>query len=281
MSRTKGLRPRNIKMLIFEVFMVIFTCIYLYPFYAMIVLAFKTPAQALMDPLSFPTDFEIANFKQAWVMTDFPRVFFNTLVTTVISVGMILLVTGMGSFTLARIRTKSTKFLYFFFISGLMIPFYLSLSPSVKLMKDLGLMDSIFGISLSYIGRNVAFAVFLFMGFIKSIPDELAESAIMDGCRPFRLYFSIYFPMLKHIITTLAILDTMTIWNDFLYPLLVLQSKKNQTLTLVQYVFRSEANTQWNLIFASYLLSMLPLLIVYFLLQKNIVEGIAAGAVKG
>ena len=103
----------------------------------------------------------------------------------------------------------------------------------------------------------------------------------MDGCRPFRLYFSIYFPMLKHIITTLAILDTMTIWNDFLYPLLVLQSKKNQTLTLVQYIFRSEANTQWNLIFASYLLSMLPLLIMYFLLQKNIVEGIAAGAVKG
>ena len=174
MSKGKALRPRNIKMLIFEIFMILFTCVYLYPFYAMIVLALKTPAQALMDPLSFPTSFEVSNFKEAWVMTDFPRVFFNTLIITAISVVMILFVTGMGSFTLARIKTRTTKFLYYFFIAGLMIPFYLSLSPSVKLMKDLGLMDSIFGICLSYIGRNVAFAVFLFMGFIKSMPNELA-----------------------------------------------------------------------------------------------------------
>lgn len=281
MSNVKRFRPANIKMMIFELFMILFTCVFLYPFYVMIVLAIKTPAQALMDPMSFPTSFEISNFVTAWDMTNFPRVFLNTLIVTVVSVVMILFVTGMGSFTLSRVRIRSTRFLYYFFIFGLMIPFYLSLSPSVKLMKDLGLMDSLGGLSLSYIGRNVAFAVFLFMGFIKSIPNELGESAVIDGCRPFRMYFSIYFPMLKHIITTLAILDTMSIWNDFLYPLLVLQSKKNQTLTLVQYVFRSEANTQWNLIFASYLLSMLPLLIAYFLLQKNIVEGIAAGAVKG
>jgi raffinose/stachyose/melibiose transport system permease protein len=179
------------------------------------------------------------------------------------------------------LKNKLTGFLYYFFISGLMIPFFLSLVPSVKLMKDLHLMDTLNGISLSYIGRNVAFAVFLFMGFIRTIPKEIGESAIVDGCRPFKLYWYIYFPMLKPVVTTLVILNAMSIWNDFLFPLLVLQSNANRTLTLVQYIFRSEANTQWNLVFASYLLSMLPLMILYFALQKNIVEGIAAGAVKG
>ncbi len=281
MYNIKRMSPRKIKLHIFEIIMILFTAIYLLPFYAMTVLSIKTPAQALMSPMSLPKNFEIVNFIKAWNMTNFPKVFFNTLYITVISVILIIVFTGMGSFTLAFCRNRVTSFLYYFFISGLMIPFYLSLSPSVKLMKDLHIMDSTMGLSVSYIGRNVAFAVFLFMGFIRSIPAEISESAVMDGCRPFKLYWLIYFPMLKHIVSTLAILDTMAIWNDFLYPLLVLQSKKNQTLTLVQYIFRSEANTQWNLIFASYLLSMLPLLILYFLLQKNVVEGIAAGAVKG
>ena len=273
--------PQKIRRTIGELFMIAFTCVFLFPFYIMIIFAVKTPAQALMDPLSFPTSFEISNFVKAWQMTDFPRTLSNTFIITVTSLFLIVVVTGMGTFVMHRTRNRLVRNLYYFFIAGLMIPFYLSLSPSVKLMKDIGLMDSIPGICISYVGRNIPFAVFLFMGFIRSVPGELAESAVMDGCSPYRMYWGIYFPLLKHVISTLVILDTMAIWNDFLYPLLILQTKKHQTLTLVQYVFRSEANTQWNLIFASYLLSMLPLLLVYFALQKNIVEGIAAGAVKG
>ncbi len=281
--KVKGHRkgPAKLKLMIGEILMLLFTCLFLFPFYVMVILAVKTPAQALKNPMSFPTSFEITNFVQAWEMTNFPRTFSNTLIVTVVSVSMIVIVTGMGTFVMDRIKNRFIRNLYYFFLAGMMIPFYLSLSPSVKLMKNLGLTDSIPGICISYIGRNVPFAVFLFMGFIKSVPSVLAESAVIDGCSPFTMYWRIYFPLLKHVVSTLVILDTMSIWNDFLYPLLILQSKRNQTLTLVQYVFRSEANTQWNLIFASYILSMLPLLITYFALQKNIVEGIAAGAVKG
>ena len=278
---TRAIHPKKLRKALIEAVILLFTLIYLYPFYAVIVLSVKTPSQALMDPMAFPTSFETFNFITAWEKTNFPTTFLNTVIVTVSSVLLIILVTGMGSFVLARCRNKFTGFLYYFFIAGLMIPFYLSLTPSVKLMKDLGMMDSIAGLSISYVGKNVAFAVFLFMGFIRGIPNEISESAVMDGCHPLRLYWSIYFPMLKHIVSTLAILDTLTVWNDFLFPLLILQSKKNQTLTLVQYIFRSEANTQWNLIFASYLLAMIPLLVLYFVLQRNIVEGIAAGAVKG
>ncbi len=281
-SKSKsGMSPAKIRLLIGELIMIAFTCVYLFPFYVMIVLAVKTPSQALLNPLAFPTKLELTNFLQAWQKTNFPHVLGNTFVLTAVSVFLIILVTGMGTFVMHRTKNKFIKGLYYFFIAGMMIPFYLSLTPSVKLMKDLKLMDSIAGMCLSYVGRNVPFAVFLFMGFIRSVPNELAESAVMDGCNPFIMYWRIYFPLLKHVVSTLVILDCMAIWNDFLYPMLILTSKKNRTLTLAQFVFRSEASTQWNLVFASYFLSMLPLLIAYFLLQKNIVEGIAAGAVKG
>ena len=280
-KKKNRISPVKVRRTVSEILMILFTCVFLFPFYVMIVLAVKTPSQALMNPLSFPTSFELSNFIKAWQMTNFPRTFFNTFIITAVSVILIVLVTGMGTFVMHRTKNRFVRNLYYFFIAGLMIPFYLSLSPSVKLMKNLNLMDSIPGICISYIGRNIPFAVFLFMGFIKSVPNDLAESAVIDGCSPFKMYWKIYFPLLKHVVSTLIILDTMSIWNDFLYPLLILQTKKHQTLTLVQYVFRSEASTQWNLIFASYLLSMLPLLITYFALQKNIVEGIAAGAVKG
>lgn len=280
-EKKNGVKPAKVRAAIGEICMILFTCIFLLPFYVMITYAVKTPAQALMEPLSFPTSIEISNFVKAWQMTNFPRTLWNTFIITVASVFMIVVITGMGTFVMDRVKNRFIRGLYYFFIAGLMIPFYLSLSPSVKLMKDIGFMDSIPGICVSYVGRNIPFAVFLFMGFIRSVPNELAESAVIDGCSPLRMYWGIYFPLLKHVVSTLVILDTMSIWNDFLYPLLILQSKKHQTLTLVQYVFRSEAGTQWNLIFASYLLSMLPLLITYFALQRNIVEGIAAGAVKG
>lgn len=275
------LKPKKIRLFFLETLLVLLTLFYLYPFYAVIVLSIKTPAQALMSPMSLPTSLELSNFATAWKMTNYPKAFFNSLYIVALSVFLIVTLSGMGSFSLSMVKNRFTGFLYYFFIAGLMIPFFLSLVPSVKLMKDLHLMDSLNGISLSYIGRNVAFAVFLFMGFIRSIPKEIGESAIVDGCRPFKLYWYIYFPMLKPVVTTLVILNAMSIWNDFLFPLLVLQTNGNRTLTLVQYIFRSEANTQWNLVFASYLLSMLPLMILYFALQKNIVEGIAAGAVKG
>lgn len=280
-ERKRGIKPIQVRRTIGEGIMILFTGIFLFPFYVMITYAVKTPAQALMNPMAFPTGIEISNFVKAWQMTNFPRTLWNTFLITVVSVALIVIVTGMGTFVMDRVKNRLVRNLYYFFIAGLMIPFYLSLSPSVKLMKDIGFMDSLPGICISYVGRNIPFAVFLFMGFIRSVPNELAESAVIDGCNPLRMYWGIYFPLLKHVVSTLVILDTMSIWNDFLYPLLILQTKKHQTLTLVQYVFRSEAGTQWNLIFASYLLSMLPLLITYFALQRNIVEGIAAGAVKG
>ena len=171
--------------------MIAFTCVFLFPFYIMIIFAVKTPAQALMDPLSFPTSFEISNFVKAWQMTDFPRTLSNTFIITVTSVFLIVVVTGMGTFVMHRTRNRLVRNLYYFFIAGLMIPFYLSLSPSVKLMKDIGLMDSIPGICISYVGRNIPFAVFLYNGFVEGIPEELDEAARIDGCSFTRTFWDL------------------------------------------------------------------------------------------
>ncbi|MCL2058171.1 MAG: carbohydrate ABC transporter permease [Oscillospiraceae bacterium] len=276
-----SLLTKKLRLGLFELFMIAFALLYLFPFYTVITLALKSPAQALMNPLAIPRSIEINNFITAWQQTNFPRALGNSLFITGFSVSMVLAVTGMGTFAISRMNKNISNAVYYFCIAGLMVPFYLALSPTVKLMKDLSLMNSILGISLFYVGRGVAFAVFLFMGFIRTIPEEIAESAFMDGCRPLRMYWSIYFPMLKPVVSTLAILNSLSIWNDFLLPLLVLQSSRNYTLTLAQYIFRGEATTRWHLVFAAYLMAMTPLILFYFALQKNIVEGIATGAIKG
>ena len=281
MSNQIRISPQRMRTLIFEIILILFTLLYLFPFYMVMTLSVKSPSQALMDPLGIPKSFNIDNFVQAWRQTNFAQALSNSVFITVTSVIMILIVTGMGSFAISKLSKRFSSIVYYIFVSGLMIPFYLALTPSVKLMNDVGLMNSTFGLSLFYVGRHVSFAVFLLVGFLRTIPGEISESAIIDGCRPFRLYWNICFPMLKPAITTLAILNSLSIWNDFLFPLLVLSSTRNRTLTLAQYIFRSEASTKWHLVFSAYLMAMTPLLILYFVLQRNIVEGIATGALKG
>ena len=133
-KKKNSISPVKVRRTVSEILMILFTCVFLFPFYVMIVLAVKTPSQALMNPLSFPTSFELSNFIKAWQMTNFPRTFFNTFIITAVSVILIVLVTGMGTFVMHRTKNRFVRNLYYFFIAGLMIPFYLSLSPSVCLL---------------------------------------------------------------------------------------------------------------------------------------------------
>jgi raffinose/stachyose/melibiose transport system permease protein len=132
-----------------------------------------------------------------------------------------------------------------------------------------------------YIGRSLPFSVLMYVGFIRGVPNEIIDSANIDGCTPFRSYFSIVFPMVKTVTSTVIILNVLSIWNDFLFPLLTLTRSRLQTIPVILRTFYGESQNEWNLTFSAFLLSMLPLIIFYFILQKNIVEGVAAGALKG
>jgi raffinose/stachyose/melibiose transport system permease protein len=241
----------------------------------------KMPEELLFSPLSFPQKFHLENYAAAWKRMEFITKFSNSFIVTSFSTLGIAFVSGMGSFTLAKRENKLYGFLYYFFIAGLMIPFYMTLTSLMGLMRDLYLINSHWGLILVYIGRSMPFSILLYVGFIRAVPNEIIDSANMDGCTPFRSYFSIVFPMVKTVTATSIILNVLGIWNDFLFPLLTLTRTRLQTIPVILRTFQGESQNEWNLTFAAFLLSMLPLMIFYFILQKNIVEGVAAGALKG
>jgi raffinose/stachyose/melibiose transport system permease protein len=241
----------------------------------------KLPEELLFDALGFPKAFRFENYVAAWGRMDFPRKFMNSFIITFFSTMGIALIAGMASFTMAKRTSCVYSFFYYFFIAGLMIPFYMTLTSLMKLMRDLNLLNSLWGIIIVYVGRNLPFSVLMYVGFIRGVPNEIIDSANIDGCNPFQSYFRIVFPMLKSVTSTVIILNVLGIWNDFLLPLLTLTRSRMQTIPVILRTFWGENQNEWNLTFSAFLLSMLPLIIFYFILQKNIVEGIAAGALKG
>jgi len=265
----------------YVLFLFAVTAIYLYPFYIVVIMSVKLPTELLFNPLALPKTLRLMNFVTAWKRMDFVTKFSNSFIVTVFSTLGIALVAGMGSFTLAKRISKAYTVVYYFFIAGLMIPFYMTLASLMKLMRDLNLVNSLYGLILAYIGRSLPFSVLLYVGFIRGVPNEIIDSANIDGCNPVRCYFSIVFPMIKSVTSTVIILNVLNIWNDFLFPMLMLTRARMQTIPVVLRTFWGESQNEWNLTFAAFLLSMLPLLIFYFVMQKSIVEGIAAGALKG
>ena len=251
------------------------------PIYAMIIISLKTTRELIYSPLAFPKSVYIQNFKDAWKLLNLGTVYKNSLVVATVSVVIRILLAAMASFTLAKRVNRFNRFLYVLFLSGLMIPIYTVLVPLLRLIKNLGLMNSHLGLIVVYIAMGMPFAVFMLTGFVKAIPNELLEAAVLDGCSVYRTFWTIVFPLLKSAITTLFILDFLSVWNDFLLPMLTLSDNSLKTVTVAMYNFYGEFGSRWEMTFAGYTLAIIPIVIVYLLLQKNIVEGIMIGAVKG
>ena len=251
------------------------------PIYAMIIISLKTTRELIYSPLAFPKSVYVQNFKDAWKLLNLGTVYKNSLVVATVSVVIRILLAAMASFTLAKRVNRFNRFLYVLFLSGLMIPIYTVLVPLLRLIKNLGLMNSHLGLIVVYIAMGMPFAVFMLTGFVKAIPNELLEAAVLDGCSVYRTFWTIVFPLLKPAITTLFILDFLSVWNDFLLPMLTLSDNSLKTVTVAMYNFYGEFGSRWEMTFAGYTLAIIPIVIVYLLLQKNIVEGIMIGAVKG
>lgn len=251
------------------------------PIYALITIAMKTSRELIWSPLAIPETLYLENFKEAWKLLNLEVVYKNSLLITLASVIVRILFASMAAFTLAKRINKVNRFLYVFFLSGLMVPIYTILVPLLRLMKGMGLMNSHLGLIVVYVAMGMPFAIFMLTGFIKAVPNELLEAALLDGCSVYRTFWTIVFPLLKPALTTLFILDFLGIWNDFLLPMLTLSSNSLKTVTVAMYNFYGEFGTRWEMTFAGYTLAIIPIVIMYLLLQKHIVEGIMIGAVKG
>ncbi|SIR42949.1 carbohydrate ABC transporter permease [Halanaerobium kushneri] len=251
------------------------------PLYMALIVSLKNPQQLAESILAVPDSFQFKNYLEAVKLTNYFQSLKNSAYVTLPTVAIVLVVNSMVSYAIARnMDKKYFKFLYFYFISAMFIPFPLIMLPLVKEMAMFSL-DNLTGLILLYIVYALPLNVFIYVGYIKTLPKSIEEAAIIDGANVWQIFWRIIFPVLKPINATVAILTALKAWNDFLLPLLMISDRSSMTLPLVQHVFQSQFSTNYSLAFASYILALLPMLVVYIIAQKKIISGVMRGSVKG
>ena len=252
----------------------------LFPLYLTLITALKTPQELANFPLALPRILHFENFIKAIKMTNFFIAIRNSLLITISSVSMTILTNSMVAYAIARnMHKKYYKILYFYFISAMFIPFPIIMLPIVKETSAMGL-DNQLGIILLYIVYGLAFNIFVYVGYVKSIPRSLEEAAIIDGANTWTVFWKVIFPLLTPMHATVGILASLWIWNDFMLPLIILSRHNMMTLPLVQFVFQSKFSTNYNLAFASYLMALAPMIVIFLFAQRWIISGVTRGAVK-
>ncbi|AEI45213.1 carbohydrate ABC transporter permease [Paenibacillus mucilaginosus] len=264
-----------------EIIAILLGLLFLVPFYFVIVNSFKTFADLLTDPTSLPTSLMWDNFVRAWKILKFPTVLTNSLIITVIANLAIAFLSAMAAYRMVRHPNKLNNFLFLIFVAAMVIPFQSIMIPLVRVAKTAGLFDSIFGLVVCYIGFGAPLSIFMFHGFIKSIPMEIEESAVVDGTSTYGTFFRIVLPLLKPIGVTVILLNSLWIWNDFLLPFLILQDPTLKTIPLATNTFFGQYTKQWDLALAALVLGIIPIVIFFLAMQRHIIEGITAGSVKG
>lgn len=259
----------------------VLAALFCFPLYITLINSFKSYTEVVTRVASWPTVFQFENYAVVWKQLDFSKVFANSLIITVISVGGILLLSAPATYMFVRRPHRLSQFLFMMILSALVIPFQTLMIPLVKVASELHLMDSIVGVIIMYWGFGIPLAVFLYHGFIKNIPRELEEAAFIDGTGIAGAFFRIVLPLLKPVTTTIAILHSLWIWNDFLLPLITLSSKANQTIPLAAAVYFGQYNNEWHLAMAALVMAAVPVIIFFLIMQRNIIQGITSGAVKG
>ena len=272
----------NRKLLVMELLALFLGLLFLAPFYFILVNSVKTLGQILVDAASIPSQYNWGNFSKAWGLIKFPKVFFNSLQITVISVIGIVMISSMTAYRLVRRPTLYNKILFNILVASMIIPFQSVMLQLVRVISFLELRGNLIGIISSYLGFGLALSVFLFHGFIKTVPLEIEEAAVVDGCTPYGVFFKIVFPLLSPIMLTVIMLNCLWIWNDYLLPVLVIGGNKDlMTIPLAITRFFGQYTKQWDMALPALIIGISPLVVFFLFLQKYIVAGITSGAVKG
>lgn len=255
--------------------------LYLYPLFLVIINSFKTFSEITTNVISLPSSLNLDNFVRAFTIMQYPRYFLNTFVATSIGVTGVVILSSLAGFKLSRTKTRYSWVLFIVLIAPMMIPFHSFMIALVKIAKGLKLTGSPAGLGILYWGLGSPLALFLYHGFVKSVPQELDDCALIDGASPLRAFVQVIFPLLQPVTVSVIVINAMWMWNDFLLPLLILSgSKKALTLQLATYNFFGMYKIDWNFAMAGVLLTLAPAILLYLSLQKHIIKGMTAGAVK-
>lgn len=280
----KAARNRKIRHAIAIVVLVVLFLLFIFPFILVVINVFKTKADINSNPLALIGEhgFTLKNFPEAMKKMNFWRSFGNSMLITVSSTILTILLASMTSYVIVRNKWKVCGALFGLMIASMVIPFQVLMIPLVSLYGGvLGMLNHRITLIFMHVGFSLSMATFMFHGAIHTnVPIALEEAATIDGCTRWQTYWRIVFPLLKPTVATVAIIDAMAFWNDYLLPSLVLARKELYTIPIATQVFYGTYSTDIGLVMAALLLAMLPILILYMFLQRYIVEGVTSGAVK-
>lgn len=252
---------------------------YVMPFVLVFLNAFKPKYDILENPLAWPKQISWDNFEQAMLKMNFFRSLTNSIIITVFSVSALIVFSAMLAYYLARTKTKFSKVTFLILVASMIVPFQALMIPFLSIFAQFVSLNNRAALIFFYIGFGVALSTFLYHGFISKIPMDLDEAAAMDGASDLTIFWKIMFPMLRPVTATVAIVNALWIWNDFLLPRLVL-TQETQTLPLSTYLFYGQYSTEYGQAMAGLLLAVLPIIIFYLILQRQFISGITTGAVK-
>ena len=270
----------TVKTFIGEVAMLIVCAIFVIPIYYLVVSTFKDQKEIMSAPLALPSSFTLDNYRKALDTMDFWRNFGNSLLITVVSVIFIIVFGSMAAYAVSRRKNKVTGFVSWYFIIGFMVPLQTTMLPLFTIMRNLHLINTYQGMIFLHTNQ-VAFAYFMYRSFMSSVPKELEEAAQIDGAGLLTTFWVIVFPLLKPVTATLVIFNTMWIWNDFLLTYLFLSSTKKATLIMQVYNGVGQFSNDWSIMMPALVLALLPMVIFYLVMQKQIIGGLTVGSVKG
>jgi raffinose/stachyose/melibiose transport system permease protein len=259
-----------------EMVMIAVGVVFAFPVYVLVNLAVRAPSDN-SSPIRPSTSPTLENFAQAWQQGGLGGALINSVLVTAASVLIILAVSSLAAYPLARSTAHWSRGTFLLIMLGLILPFQLASLPLYQTIRDLGLLGSVWSLILFYSGLQVPFTTFLYVGFLRALPRDFEDAASIDGCTPLDSFRYVVFPMLKPVTVTALVLNAVSVWNDFFTPLLYLSGSDHQTMPVAVAGFVGQFVSEWNLIFAALLISIVPVLAVYLALQRSIINGFAGG----
>lgn len=267
---------------ILYIMLTLFCCLIIFPLLIVLSSSLRSPDN-MISPLLLFQEFSLDSYINAFTKMKYPKQLLNSIMTTGGSVFLVVMFSTMAAYPISRIKQKTSRFLYYFFIAGLIIPSQMVIVPIAQMFGRLSLPNTRFTPMIMFITCSLPFSIFLLTGFMKGVPVEIEESAYIDGCGLWKRFISVIFPLLKPAVVSVVITQGMWIWNDYFYPMIFISKSDQYSLPvgMIQFLGDRENPAQWNTLFAACVLCALPLILLFAVLQKQFINGIAAGAVKG
>ena len=278
---------KSSKNVFLNILLMLFCLIYMFPIYLILTNSFKSRSEMYESMIALPSKISFKYYESALGKMNFGTSLKNSLILTIVSIAILVVLCSMTAWMIVRIKNKLSAAIFAILVATMLIPFQTIMMPLMQEMNWIGnhlgvkMTDTIPGLIFMYAGFGAGMGVFLYHGFISTIPISLEEAAIIDGCNTWGVFWKVVFPMLKPTTMTVIILDVIWIWNDYLLPSLTLKAKANRTIPISTAKFFGQYTISWNEAMAALVITIIPVAVFYLFCQKYIIKGVAAGAVKG